>query len=99
MTAASILTPFPGISYASEKERDLSEKDLKDYLHIMADFDKSQSSDIILDKKDFVLLKATLKKLRKIQRTVGFGNYCILSFDNAIKFSRQYPAIAQIHQK
>ncbi len=95
MTAASILTTLPGLSYASGKERDVSEKDLKDYLHIMADFDKPQLSDIILDKKDFVLLKTTLKKLRKIQRTVGFGNYCILSFDNAIKFSRQYSSIGR----
>ncbi len=90
---------FPTLAHATDKVREVNEKDLKDYLHVMANFDKPQPDDIILSKDQFSVLKSTLKRLRRVQRTVGFGNYCILSFDDALKFSRNYSSIGRFTSK
>ncbi|WP_031482632.1 M15 family metallopeptidase [Maridesulfovibrio frigidus] len=70
-----------------------SEKDLKDYLHDMANFDMEHKGDIILKGKQLALLKSTLKKLRKTQRSVGFGNFAIISFDDGLSYARRYSSI------
>jgi len=97
--AAACVEAFPTFAHATDKVREVNEKDLKDYLHVMANFDKPQPDDIILSKDQFSVLKSTLKRLRRVQRTVGFGNYCILSFDDALKFSRNYSSIGRFTSK
>jgi len=63
---------------------------IKDYLHRMRSFDKPFENDIYLDPKGFVLLESSLKRLKRLQRTVGYGNFYLLSFDRALKIARSY---------
>lgn len=67
--------------------------DIKDYLHRMEDFDSPQPGDIILDADKKALLESTLSRLKKIQRTIGFGNFYLLDFDSAVKISSRYSGI------
>lgn len=87
------LCGISGLVHAQEAARAVEEKDLKDYLHRMANFDKAQPGDIILNKTEQTLLSSSLERLRRVQRTVGFGNFCVLSFDDALKFARSYSSI------
>ncbi|WP_421903742.1 D-alanyl-D-alanine carboxypeptidase family protein [Maridesulfovibrio sp.] len=91
-----------GISYfaeAQEVARAVEEKDLKNYLHRMANFDTPQPGDIILKDQELKLLKSSLSRLRRVQRTVGFGNFCVLSFDDALKFGRNYSSIGKFSKQ
>lgn len=73
--------------------QDLDDKELKDYLHIMENFDTPQSTDIILAPEKLVLLDSTLNRLRRVQRTVGHGNYCSISLDYALKIASNYSSV------
>ncbi len=95
ISACTGLCGFYDFAAAEDISRAVDEKDLKDYLHRMSNFDKSQPDDIILDKNELRLLKSSLNRLRRVQRTVGFGNFCVLSFDDAIKFGRNYSSIGR----
>ncbi|NDV22233.1 M15 family metallopeptidase [Desulfovibrio sp. JC022] len=95
LSASAWLCGFSSYAGAQEIARAAKEKDLKDYLHRMANFDKPQPGDLILNKKELTLLKSSLRRLRRVQRTVGFGNFCVLSFDDALKFARNYSSIGR----
>ena len=68
---------------------------IKDYLHRMKNFNMHHKGDVFLDRKRYQLLKSSVKRLKRIQRTVGYGNFHLLSFDDAIKFARNYSRIGR----
>lgn len=68
---------------------------IKDYLSKIRNFNKYHPGDVILDRKKFRLLKSSVRRLNRLQRTVGHGNFYLLNFDDAIKFARRYPKIGR----
>jgi len=68
---------------------------IKDYLHKMHNFDKSHPGDIFLDQRENELLKSCVARFKRLQRTVGFGNFYLLSFDEAIRVSRNYSRVGR----
>ncbi len=66
---------------------------IKDYLHKMRDFSKPHRNDVYLPRDQLPLLKSTVKRLRRLQRTVGHGNFHLLSFDGAIRYSSAYSRV------
>ncbi|WP_320006648.1 M15 family metallopeptidase [Maridesulfovibrio sp.] len=94
-SAGIYLCQISEFAQAQEAARAVEEKDLKDYLHRMANFDKQQPGDIILSQKEQALLRSTLGRLRRVQRTVGFGNFCVVSFDDILKFGRNYSSVGR----
>ena len=51
------------------------------------------SSDILVPKQDWPTLQTTLSRFSRIQATVGFGNFCLLGFDDSLKIARNYKNI------
>jgi hypothetical protein len=49
--------------------------------------------DVWLDEADRRLLPGLVRRLTRIQRTVGFGNFGVLGFDDMLKVARGYPAV------
>ncbi len=41
------------------------------------------------------VLEQTVKRLRRVQKTVGYGNFSLLGFDRMLRFSRNYSAIGE----
>lgn len=68
---------------------------IKDYLYKVRNFDAHHQEDVCLDPAQFRLLKSCVARFRRLQRTVGHGNFYLLSFDGAIKFSRNYPRVGR----
>ncbi|MFH1985866.1 MAG: M15 family metallopeptidase [Pseudomonadota bacterium] len=66
---------------------------LKDYLFKMRNFNAHHDDDIFLSAADFEILKTALSRLNRLQRTVGHGNFYLLSFDNAITISKNYSQV------
>ena len=68
---------------------------IKDYLHKIRNFDDHHQEDVRLNRGQFLLLKSCVARFKRLQRTVGHGNFYLLSFDDAIKISRNYPRVGR----
>lgn len=66
---------------------------IKDYLCKIKNFDENHNDDIFLDHNQFLLLDQSLKRLIRIQKIVGHGNFSLISIDQAMKMARSYPSI------
>jgi len=82
-----------------ENKVDTFDSHIKDRLWIKRRFDKVYDEDIFLDKDLLPLLGTTLNRMKKIQRTVGYGNFCLLNFDDAIKIGKSYSTIGAFSTK
>lgn len=55
---------------------------------------------IWLPKKDWKVLQASLDRFSRIQAHVGFGNFCLMGFDDSLKVARSYAKVgAFTHQE
>jgi D-alanyl-D-alanine carboxypeptidase len=68
---------------------------IKDYLHKMRNFNVHHDGDIRLERKEFDLLKSCARRFERVQRTVGHGNFYLLSFDEAISIARNYSRVGE----
>jgi hypothetical protein len=68
---------------------------IKDYLHKVRNFDAHHQEDVRLDQAQFRLLKSCVARFKRLQRTVGHGNFYLLSFDDATKISSNYPRVGR----
>jgi len=68
---------------------------IKDYLHKMRNFNVHHHGDICLERREFDLLKSCVHRFERMQRTVGYGNFYLLSFDEAIGIARSYSRIGE----
>lgn len=51
--------------------------------------------DIILSNDELVVLKDIKNRLKRLQRFIGFGNFNIVSFNDALFYARNYSAIGR----
>jgi hypothetical protein len=61
----------------------------------MRNFNVHHDGDICLDSRQFQLLKSCVNRFKRVQRTVGHGNFYLLSFDEAISIARSYSRVGQ----
>ncbi len=66
---------------------------IKDYLHRMRNFDEHHDSDICVENSRLSVLSSCVKRLRNVERTVGYGNFNIIGFDDALLYARNYSRI------
>jgi D-alanyl-D-alanine carboxypeptidase len=71
---------------------------IKNYLHKMQTFDQPHKGDVYLDQRSLLLLKSSVKRFKRLQRTVGYGNFHLLSFDDALKIARNYSRVGAFHK-
>ncbi len=72
---------------------------IKDYLHKVRTFSRHHEGDIHLDREKYRLLKSAVKRLYRLQRTVGHGNFYLLNFDDAIKVARHYSRVGRFSKR
>jgi hypothetical protein len=65
------------------------------YADKMKEFDASHDSDVWLDETGARLLPRVVRRMARIQRSVGFGNFGVLSFDAMIKTARAHSSIGR----
>jgi len=84
---------FANTSDLIENHTDVFDSHIKDRLLKKRVFDKIYDVDIFLDKNLLPLLDTSLKRLKRIQKIVGYGNFSLLNFDDAIKIGNSYSTI------
>ncbi len=63
---------------------------IKDQLPAKRHFNKNYNKDIFIGKKLLPVLEISVNRLKSIQRIVGYGNFNLLNFDDAIKIGKSY---------
>jgi hypothetical protein len=91
--APEVLAKTAGYSYVVKPEA--MDDHIKDYLHKMREFDKPHENDVCLEPDQFRILASCVKRLKRVQRTVGHGNFYLISFDSALKMARDYSRIGR----
>jgi len=75
------------------------DKHIRDRLSKNKNFNESYEDDICLDNSERLLLSSSLDRLKRIQRVVGYGNFCLLNFDDALKIARSYSRVGRFNKK
>ena len=71
---------------ASRKVKNNSKDNVKN-------FDNQFIDDVYMDAEEFKLAKSVLKRLGNTQKIIGFGNFNLVSFDQAISYGKNYSRI------
>ncbi|NOX34126.1 MAG: peptidase M15 [Deltaproteobacteria bacterium] len=87
-------TILPAKDHAEDFDYHIKDRLIKKRL-----FNKVYAEDIFLDKKLLPVLDASLARLKKMQKTVGHGNFCLLNFDDALKIGKSYSAVGAFSKK
>ncbi len=72
-----------------------SDHGVKDRLIKSQFFNHTFKDDILLSPNDFILLNTSLARLARIQKVIGHGNFCLLNFDDAVLYARNYSRIGR----
>jgi hypothetical protein len=72
---------------------------IKDYLHKMEHFNRSHKDDIRVSTSDYATFRSTVKRLRRLQQFIGYGNFQILSIDEGLGLARKYPEVGNFTRK
>jgi hypothetical protein len=70
-------------------------KKAEDYLDKVRNFEDEFSDDIHLSESEAKVMHSVLLRLRGVERSVGHGNYNLISFDQAIKFAKRFSSVGQ----
>ncbi|MDY6972914.1 MAG: M15 family metallopeptidase [Thermodesulfobacteriota bacterium] len=68
---------------------------IKDYLQRMRDFNRHHKDDAYLSRGEFRVLESSVKRLNRLQQTVGHSNFYLLNFDDALKIARHYSRVGR----
>ena len=82
--------PSPSVE---PKLRDDDDGGVKSYLRKVRSFNDVYDGDVFLDRRKFRLLKSSLVRFGRVQKTVGFGNFYLLSFDEAVRVARRHTSV------
>lgn len=82
-----------------EKTSSLLDPHIKDHLAKQRLFDKVYNEDIFLDTNLLPLLEVSLFRLKRLQELIGYGNFSLLNFDDAIKISKSYSMVGSFSKQ
>jgi zinc D-Ala-D-Ala carboxypeptidase len=70
-----------------------AEQVVTDYLEKIRNFDANFKGDVFISESQKQLLQPTLARIDRVLNYVGYANFNLLSFDEMLFFSRNYPGI------
>lgn len=88
-------TPVAAIA----KNADAESPHVKDYITKIKNFNQHFEDDIVAKGEEYKTLISVTKRLHRVQRVVGYGNFGILSFDNALYYASRYSSIGKFPRK
>lgn len=75
------------------------DKHIKDGLHRSKDFNRSYDDDILLNSQMRGVLQTTVGRLSRLQHYIGYANFSLLGFDDALKFASRYSRVGQFSKQ
>ena len=71
----------------------VSDDKIKDYLIKIRHPDTPHPEDVYLGRADKILLSRVVARLRRLYQNIGYGNFGVLGFDDAVQFARNYSVV------
>jgi len=98
--AQGIPVPAPVLTHEADPSiplevAELEEEQVESYLRKIRNFDAIFASDIYLDVRYEPLLLRTTQHLSRVERTIGHGNFNLMSFDEMLQYGRNYSQIGK----
>jgi hypothetical protein len=59
------------------------------------DFDLNYNDDVLVSEVDASLLLSTFNRFKNLQKTIGYGHFNLVSFDESIRFAKQFSAVGE----
>lgn len=72
---------------------------VKDYISKMSHFDSAHPDDIVLKDEELELLKECTTRITRVMRTIGYGNFNLVSVDQAFTIGKQYSRVGAFSDK
>jgi len=72
-----------------------SESAVKDNLNKTVNFDNTFLEDIFLPQEKIKVFQSALKRIMRVQKTIGYANFNLVSFDNMILYAHRFPKIGK----
>jgi hypothetical protein len=85
-TLAASLVPGTASALVQPNER---------YFRKMASFDDPHPMDVVARDEDFQQLRLTLRRIKRVQKLIGYGNFNLLNFDDMLKVARSYTSVGR----
>lgn len=80
-------------------DQKISNDKIKDYLTKIRHPDLPHPDDLYLDEEQQGILKAIVARFQRLHRNVGYGNFGVIGFDEALKFARDFPVVGKFTAK
>jgi len=105
--AATLLTGAAGILLIDRKQPEKLKKAspeliqlehesaVRDNLQKVKNFDQTFSKDIFLTTEKQVIFQTTLKRILRVKKVIGYGNFNLISFDDMLLYAHRYPQIGR----
>ncbi|MBB1487011.1 D-alanyl-D-alanine carboxypeptidase family protein [Oceanospirillum sediminis] len=68
---------------------------VKDYMQKIRYFEGVFEDDYLIPPEEFKMVQSTLKHMGRVQRTIGHGNFNLISFDQMIKYGRNFSQVGE----
>jgi len=93
IVGSAVAGTAPTISLASSSNG--HQEDVKDYLSKIKNYNQHFDDDIILTGELYKTLVSSVKRLKRLQKTIGYANFALLGFDSALRYARNYSHIGR----
>ena len=80
---------------SAELEAAKTDPHVKDYMQKIRYFEGVFEDDYFISDAELKLVKQTLGRMARVQRTVGHGNFNLISFDQMIKYGRNFSQVGE----
>lgn len=70
-----------------------SSPQLNHYLSKMAGYEKTYQEDVYLERSDYPVIIASFKRLDRVQKLIGHGNFNVISFDQMLSYGSGYASV------
>lgn len=88
ITAKTSRSYFAGVNHAKEDG-------LKDYLQKIQNFNLPHRDDVLIDEELYPTFESTVKRLTRLQKLVGHGNFNILNFTDGLALAKNYSQVGK----
>lgn len=72
-----------------------ADPEVKEYMQKIRYFEGVFEDDYFITADEFKLVKQVLARMAKVQRTVGHGNFNLISFDQMVKYGRNFSQVGE----
>lgn len=66
-----------------------------DNLYRVENFDETFSEDVFLTAEKYIIFQSTLKRILRVKKLIGYGNFNLVSFDDMLLYAHRYPKVGR----